>query len=390
MEKLSKDVYPLDEIGNAFNRLEEFTDDTNAYRVLQSVLFPDWVEKAQEIDASLEKERTARQQRLRADIVKLENKLRERGITGQAGHKMLVYLFFLALFEDKRGSGSRFTLEGFSRYITQNIPGSDRLPSSPYHRRGAHHLMDKEIKAEPVIGSSGMLNAYEPIILEDDFILSEVLPVFDKYTFSDSGIDAIGAVFEALARKGEKDNRIGQFFTPETVVDATSDLIDPEPTDLTADPACGTGRFLIQTMNMALQKVARGNIPPGKTVEEAGRDIREKQLLGADIDPWIAAIAKMNMYIHGDGKSNVRQGNGLALSTNVLFAPIHTGTLNGQLDVVLTNPPLPLPLVHSKPGQVLNYSPVEASLSTQVNDAESTLRLLRHFAAHQLIIFSGL
>ncbi len=76
--------------------------------------------------------------------------------------------------------------------------------------------MVKEILAHADVRAAGIHTQYERIELADDFVLRQVIPVFEKYSFADASIDAIGAVFEALARRAEKDNRIGQFFTPET------------------------------------------------------------------------------------------------------------------------------------------------------------------------------
>jgi len=78
----------------------------------------------------------------------------------------------------------------------------------------------------------------------------------------------------------------------------------------------------------------------GKTKDEALRTIKQDLLLGCDIDPWIAVIAKMNMYIHGDGKSNIRHANGLTIATTPTFEPHYPGRLVEALDVVVTNPPL--------------------------------------------------
>jgi hypothetical protein len=63
-------------------------------------------------------------------------------------------------------------------------------------------------------------------------------------------------------------------------------------------------------------------------------------ILGSEIDPWIAVIAKMNMYFHGDGKSNIRHANGLTLATVASFAPERPMPLADAVDVVITNPPL--------------------------------------------------
>lgn len=330
-----KNQYPVDSLIEACERWGDFTDDINAFRVMQECLFPKWEDKAEEIRKDIEKSILVRQERLRADIVKLENKLRERGITNQRAHKILIYLFFLALYEDKRGAENRFTLEGFVNY-KRTIPPIHRRQTSEYYNHTAHYLITHHIMADPEIVNSGMMSEYRPIDLDDDFITANVLPIFEGYTFATPGMDVIGAVFEALARRAEKDNRIGQFFTPETAVEATCLLVKPRPTDLVADPACGTARFLIYAMSEML-KLAHS--VPRMRKEEVEESIKKSQLLGVDVDPWVATIAKMNMYIHGDGKSNIVPSNGLALSTVEAFSD-RPGTLNQTLDVALTNPPL--------------------------------------------------
>lgn len=191
--------------------------------------------------------------------------------------------------------------------------------------------------ADPDIVSAGIPSQYEAVQLPDDFVLSKVIPVFEEYSFADARIDAIGAVFEALARRAEKDNRIGQFFTPETAVAATCRLAGLRPLDLVADPACGTGRFLIRAMSDMLSKA---DSVAGKSKAKVEEGIKRRQLLGCDIDPWVSVIAKMNMYIHGDGKSNIRHANGLTLSTVPAFSPAIANPLVDTLDVVVTNPPL--------------------------------------------------
>lgn len=328
-------AYPLVGLRRAVDRWADFATDVAAAQVFQVELFPDWSDKAFELDAAQQRELAIRQERLRKDIVALENKLREKGVTGQRAHKFLIYLFFLALYEDKLGTGSRATSDGFKAY-KKTISPKDKADAE-YRDRTVHHLFQTQIAYDPEVILSRLLDQYERIDLDDDFIVSNVLPIFDRYPLSAGGIDFIGAVFEALARRAEKDNRIGQFFTPETAVIATVRLTAPRPTDTVLDPACGTARFLIHAMDAML---ARAEATPTEPKQEVERRIREERLLGTDIDPWVATIAKMNMYLHGDGKSNVRAANGLALSASDVFAPRTPSRAHEAIDVSLTNPPL--------------------------------------------------
>ncbi|HXV29592.1 MAG TPA: N-6 DNA methylase, partial [Sinorhizobium sp.] len=265
-------AYPISGISKAIARWSEFATDIAAAQVLQSELFADWIDKEQELDAAQLRELAVRQEKLRKDIIMLENKLRERGITTRA-HKFLIYLFFLALYEDKKGANSRATVKGFASYKAKMSPKD----KADYRDRTVHHMVHTDIAFDNDIKTSQMLEQYERIELPDDFIVSTVLPIFERYPLSAGGIDFIGAVFEALARRAEKDNRIGQFFTPETAVIATVRLAALRPSDTVLDPACGTGRFLIHAM-AAMLKSAEATAE--QTKEEVETDIRRHRLLG--------------------------------------------------------------------------------------------------------------
>ena len=77
----------------------------------------------------------------------------------------------------------------------------------------------------------------------------------------------------------------------------------------------------------------------GASKTDADQSIKTEQLLGSDIGSWVATIAKMNMYIHGDGKTNIHVANGLTLGDRSYFQNFNKG-LSSRVDVVLTNPPL--------------------------------------------------
>ncbi len=149
-------------------------------------------------------------------------------------------------------------------------------------------------------------------------------------------MDVLGVVFESLAGRAEKDTRVGQFFTPQEVVNFCAEVADLGPRDVVLDPAVGTARFLIAAMERMLK---RADEVPGTPRAKTEKSIRMKQLIGVDLDRWVSTIAKMNMYIHGDGKGNIVNVNGLILGDRKIFQPF-SGGLAGAVDVVLTNPPL--------------------------------------------------
>src|SRR5690606_5582538 len=122
----------------------------------------------------------------------------------------------------------------------------------------------------------------------------------------------------------------------EPIVRFAVDIARPGPEEVVLDPAAGTGRFLTFSMEAMRDRAEEVS---GKRPEDVIESIHATQLLGTDADEWIVTIAKMNMYIHGDGKSNIRHENGLFLADLEVF-PGRKGTIKDQIDVCLTNPPL--------------------------------------------------
>lgn len=126
--------------------------------------------------------------------------------------------------------------------------------------------------------------------------------------------DLNGRLFETFLSSTMRGPELGQFFTPRSVVDFMTELADPrvslEHTDSVIDLCCGTGGFLIEAMAKMAEKV---NKPPlvsvlgGSEKERILREIRDENLLGIDAgkDPPVARIARINMYLHGDGGSHI-------------------------------------------------------------------------------------
>ncbi len=172
--------------------------------------------------------------------------------------------------------------------------------------------------------------------------------------------DLNGRLFETFLSSTMRGPELGQFFTPRSVVEFMSDLVDLQVSlqyvDSVIDLCCGTGGFLIEAMAKMAEKVNR---PPLATVLGSGekekilQKIRDEQLLGIDAgkDPPIARIARINMYLHGDGGSHIYFADALDKATAIeegvepelrtereeLRQILVTG--GHKFDVALTNPP---------------------------------------------------
>jgi len=333
-------LYPTERFESLFARWAEAIDDARARQLVQATLFPEDFALAQDLEQEAQEFDAQRERELKKALLKVENDFRSHGITGNNANSTLIYLAFIRLFEERRqrrtGERNRFTLDGFHQWC-EAVPASFRRS---YKNRMVEALL-REIAEDSDLAEAGLLQGSgsgAPAFhekLTDSLVNSLILPMFDQYDFHAGRVDVLGAVFETLARRSEKDTRIGQFFTPQQVVDFCSDLVQLQPTDVVLDPAVGTGRFLIAAMDRMLDNA--DEVPGSGVAAEAS--IRQRQLLGTDIDTWVATIAKMNMFIHGDGKSGILSINGLALGSSNVFKNASSG-LDAEIDIILTNPPL--------------------------------------------------
>lgn len=116
-----------------------------------------------------------------------------------------------------------------------------------------------------------------------------------------SDADFLGMFYEAFLRYGTDNNAMGIVFTPRHITKLCVDLIGVEIGDHIIDITCGTGGFLVSAFD-SLRKNA--------TSEEATDLVRES-IYGYDTNPTVWALACLNMFFRGDGKSNIENSSSL-------------------------------------------------------------------------------
>lgn len=134
--------------------------------------------------------------------------------------------------------------------------------------------------------------------------------------------DYLGQLYETFFRYAGG-NTIGQYFTPRHVANFCADLTGVTRDDVTLDPTCGTGGFLIAAMERVLRedKISRSDMVK----------LVSTRLIGFDDEPVTAALCVANMILRGDGSSSVHRGDAFSAPEY----PIGAST------VVLMNPPYP-------------------------------------------------
>ena len=134
--------------------------------------------------------------------------------------------------------------------------------------------------------------------------------------------DVKGAIYESILEKNGKDKKsgAGQYFTPRALIKAMVDVVDPQIMETVADPACGTGGFLLaayEHMKKQSNEISKLDF------------LRNKALFGADNTPLVVTLASMNLYLHDIGT----KGSPIVCQDSLL------DTSDRMFDVILANPP---------------------------------------------------
>ncbi len=204
----------------------------------------------------------------------------------------------------------------------------------------------------------------KPIFLSDEGItlksptIKEAVKVLQKYDLYTIDEDLNGRMFETFLNATIRGKELGQYFTPRKIVKFMTKLANLRvkrisgkvEVDLILDACCGSGGFLIDAMADLTEKVkSNSSLRPYK--EEILEVIRKDSILGIEANPKISRIARMNMYVHGDGGSKIYCADSLDKKIQILKGTDKTIKIeleelrniilneNKRFDVVLTNPP---------------------------------------------------
>ena len=113
--------------------------------------------------------------------------------------------------------------------------------------------------------------------------------------------DVLGQFYIEFLRYANNDKGLGIVLTPPHITELFSDLAFVDKNSIILDNCTGTGGFLISAMQKMIES-AKGD-------EKKIKDIKKNQLIGIEQQPNIFALACSNMYIHGDGRSNIYYGS---------------------------------------------------------------------------------
>jgi len=172
--------------------------------------------------------------------------------------------------------------------------------------------------------------------------------------------DIQGDVYELLLSEIASSGKNGQFRTPRHIIQLLTELVEPKYGDNIADPACGTGGFLLgayqyivsqfdtEEQYLITDEDGFKRSPTSAMLTQERKDILDNSLRGYNIDVTMVRLGLMNLMMHGidDPKidytdtlsKSFQKFSGEQNSYNVILAnPPFTGNLNkGEIDDTLT------------------------------------------------------
>ena len=158
--------------------------------------------------------------------------------------------------------------------------------------------------------------------------LYEIVSKLEHISLIETDNDPKGLAFETFVQSYMK-GEFGQYFTPRNIVEFMLNVSPIEwssefrNTSRVLDPCCGSGSFLVHSIN-----TFRRRYPKKK---QYWTKFANESVFGVELNDKISVTAKINIALHDDGHDNIKNADGL----NTLKLNINTASV----DLILTNPP---------------------------------------------------
>lgn len=309
---------------------------------------------------------------LKSLIDKLWQNFWEGGIANPlTAIEQITYLIFMKRLDDleaKRERDAEFTGEKYiSRFAGKfQIPGSNEsidkneLRWSVFkHKPADEMLMHVQMKVFPFLKdlngetspfTKHMANAVfimpkASLLVSAINIVEEIFKEIEKDATEGGHAfqDIQGDVYEMLLSEIATAGKNGQFRTPRHIIKLMAELVAPQLGQRIADPACGTGGFLLGAYQYILTDLVRKKDPAKLSKDEDGferaaisavltqkvKTILDQSFVGYDIDTTMVRLGLMNMMMHGIDEPKIDYKDTLSKTYNE----------DSQFDIIMANPP---------------------------------------------------
>lgn len=229
------------------------------------------------------------------------------------------------------------------------------------------------------------------LLVEAVKTVDEIFEIMDKESQEKGQAfqDIQGDVYEMLLSEIATAGKNGQFRTPRHIIKLMADLVQPQLGHLIADPACGSGGFLLGAYQYIVTELAkkagktdipldedgfvRTSVAAGLT--EGAQAILQDSLYGYDIDSTMVRLGLMNLMMHGINEPNIDYKDTLSKSYNE----------EAKYDIIMANPPF----TGSIDKGDINENLTLATTKTELLFVENIYRLLKKGGTACVIVPQG-
>jgi type I restriction enzyme M protein len=251
------------------------------------------------------------------------NVLRDDGLSYQDYLEQLTFLLFLKMADERAQlTGEEQPIPPGRRWADLASPQMEGVELEQHYRETLRELGQQG-------GMLGLIFEKAQNRIQDPAKLRQlIVELIGKENWSDMSADVKGDAYEGLLERNAQDVKggAGQYFTPRAVISAIIDCIQPRPGEVIADPACGTGGFLL-----AAHEYLKAHY---ELERDQKRHLRFEALRGVELVPNVARLCGMNLYLHSIGPDGRDEYDPPIRTDDALRDEPAT-----HVDVVVTNPP---------------------------------------------------
>ncbi|MBQ3481448.1 MAG: N-6 DNA methylase [Oscillospiraceae bacterium] len=220
---------------------------------------------------------------------------------------------------------------------------------------------------------------------------SDLIKKFQTVNLSSIDEDLNGRMFEVFLAASIRGKDLGQFFTPRPVVDFMTRValrnVDIKKPPKVLDACCGTAGFLIEVMAYLTGRLRNDTRLTDVERDKIRKEICEECLYGVEANERVARIARINMYLHGDGGSHIYNGDGLDIDLQVTpdmtpeqkeeVLEFKERIVPGTFNLILTNPPFSMNYSASNEDEKRILK--QHSLTSEESSAKSSILFLNRY-----------
>lgn len=318
------------------------------------------------------------------------------GMPKDAAFWQFLYLIFAKLHDERRPKDQppRFWVGMFEKQVN----GKKQLVDEQFDPEGQKAIRERVTQLVDEVAEKYKDTVFRdnpPRITLSDRALAFIVGELAKYHLGRTALDAKGAAYQELVKHNIRGDR-GQYFTPRGPVDLMVAMLDPRPHERVMDPACGTGGFLVSTLKHIDRYLhEEADVEAGEestddflSIQERLVAFAERNLFGADFDPFLVRAAQMNILMASNGQARVFNMNSLEFPGGHLpDVQEARSTANlGTMDVVMANPPFGSNIPITDPGILRNYDLAHVWERTDDGGFRNTGRLQGSVAPEVLFI----